>query len=153
MCSYISGDVPTDTIVLLVTQMDIKIQARMQRGRMNPTLILNDEKVNIHIKKKPQKTLIVCCTSWHLMYALIVCLTSLHLKIVLSSVQHLILAMLLQYLLSTGNRLTQQLLMIGTWFYEHLYCSKSKILFLLLLTNFCQSLWIKSSAKCQIPKS
>ena len=46
--------------------------------------------------------------------------------------EHLILAIVVGY----GDGSTQQLLMLGTWFYEYPYCTDSDILlFLFLLTN------------------
>jgi hypothetical protein len=49
------------------------------------------------------------------------------LTIVLSIVQHLIPDSFVEY--------GEQLLVLGTWFYEHLYCTDGDILFIFLLTN------------------
>ena len=49
-----------------------------------------------------------------------------------SIVLHLFLAIFVVY---WDNGLTQQLLVLGTWFYEHPYCTDSDISFLFLLTN------------------
>ena len=66
------------------------------------------------------------CTSWHLMYALIVHTSStLQLFMVLNCVTSAVAASIAVH----GERVSLAIVSPCTWFYEHLYCTDSDILF------------------------